>query len=55
MCKIMEDVGKEARKDERKQFALRLLAKGNMSFEEIAELTKLSVKEVKALAGKKTA
>ena len=59
MCKAMEDMRDEAalaaRLAERKEVASRLLKKGAMSFEEIAEISQLSVEEVRALAGKRGA
>ena len=59
MCKAMEDMRDEAalaaRLAERYEVASRLLKKGAMSFEEIAEISQLSVEEVRALAGKRGA
>lgn len=51
MCKAMEDM----RKQERVETACRMLAKQKFSYEEIAELTDLTVDEVKALDTPKTA
>ena len=59
MCKAMEDMRKEAaleaRFDERREVANRLLKKGTMSFEEISEISQLSLEEIRALAGEKGA
>ena len=55
MSKTMEDMRNEAKLEERKEAASRLLKKGGMSFEDIAEISQLSVEEVRALAGKKEA
>ena len=53
MCKAMEDMRDEAalaaRLAERKEVASRLLKKGAMSFEEIAEISQLSVEEVRKI------
>lgn len=51
MCKAMEDM----RKQERVEIACRMLAKQKFSYKEIAELTSLTVGEVKALDAHKTA
>ena len=57
MCKAMEDMRNEAaleaRLDERKDVACRLLKKGSMSLEEIAEISKLSIEEVRMLKVRK--
>lgn len=45
MSKIIEDMRNEAVKD----VAIRMIKKGKMSLEEIADYTKLSVDEVKEL------
>ena len=55
MCKAMEDMRNEAVMDDRKDTACRLLKKGGMSFEDIAEISKLSVEEVRILANKREA
>lgn len=55
----MEDMRNEAalaaRLAERKEVASRLLKQGAMSLEEIAEISQLSIDEVRALAGKRGA
>ena len=59
MCKAMEDMRNEAAekaaKQERRRMALKMLAKGKMSHEEIAEYCELSLDEVKELAREKSA
>ena len=55
MCKAMEDMRTEAVMDDRKDTACRLLKKGGMSLEEVAEISKLSIEEVRALASQKNA
>ena len=59
MCKAMEDMRDEAalaaRLAERKEVASSLLKKGAMTIEENAEISQLSVEEVRALAGKRGA
>ncbi len=51
MCKLVEDYG-----DKRaKEIALGLITNGKLSYEEIAELTKLTLEEVKELAEKTSA
>ncbi len=41
--------------DDRKDTTCRLLKKGGMSFEDIAEISKLSIEEVRILASKREA
>lgn len=55
MCKAMEDTRTEAVMDDRKDTTCRLLKKGGMSFEDIAEISKLSIEEVRILASKREA
>lgn len=54
MCKTFEELANkvaEARaEEEKKAFARRMLKKGKLTFEEIAEYADLSVEEVRALA-----
>jgi predicted HTH domain antitoxin len=54
MCRLIEELVEkeraETRLEERNECALRLLSKGNHSFDEIAEIANLSVDEVKKLA-----
>jgi predicted transposase YdaD len=51
MCKVMEDMVNEAALENSKAIAKKMLAKGLMSCEEIAEVTGLSLEEVQKLAG----
>ena len=44
-----------ARLEERKRFAIDLLAMGELSYEQIAKLSKLTVEEVRTLDGKRGA
>ncbi len=59
MCKIIEDLRDEARKEADKersrQNALTMIKLGKLTFEEIALCSGLSVEEVKALAEGKPA
>lgn len=48
MCKTMEDM----RYQEREEMAARMIKKGKLSYEEIAEYAEISVERVKELAGK---
>lgn len=48
MCKAMGDM----RYQEREEMAIRMIKKGKLSYEEIAEYAGISVERVKALAGK---
>ena len=50
MCKAMEDMRNEAKLEERKEVANRLLKKGRMSFEDIAEISQLPLQEVQKLS-----
>lgn len=49
MCKIMEELIEKDRLEDRKEIATELLKDGRMSNEEIAQIVKLSVKEVNEL------
>lgn len=53
MCKAMEDMRNEAVMDERKDVACRLLKMGGMALDKIAEISKLSIEEVRMLASQK--
>lgn len=55
MCKAMEDMRNEAVMDERKDVACRLLKMGGMALDKIAEISKLSIEEVRMLASQKNA
>ena len=55
MCQIFEDLAEKRAEEraieEKKSFARRMIAKGKLSIEEIAEYTDLPIEEVKELAG----
>ena len=53
MCKAMEDMRNVAVMDERKDVACRLLKMGGMALDKIAEISKLSIEEVRMLASQK--
>ena len=55
MCKAMEDMRNESVLENLKQIAVTLIALGDYTFEKIAEITNLSVEEVKRLAEGKLA
>ena len=59
MCKAMEDMRNEAalaaRLEERQQFAKDLLEMGELSYEQIAKLSRLTVEEVRILNGNRGA
>ena len=59
MCKVMEDMRNEAALeaclDERKDVACRFLKMGGMTLDKIAEISKLSIEEVRMLASRKNA
>ena len=59
MCEIMEKLIAEREKEQEKELttkiALKLLADGKYNYEGIAQVTGLSLAEVMALAGEKTA
>ncbi len=55
MCKAMEEMRNETRKEERIIVALRMLKSRKLSHEEIAEFAGLTVDEVKELDGQRTA
>ena len=54
MCRAMEEMCNEVAQfveaESKKEFALKLLKKGKDSFEEISELTELSLEEIQILA-----
>lgn len=52
MCKIMEDMKKEAGLNKAKKTAVYLIKLGKLSLEEIAEATELSLDTVKELENK---
>lgn len=49
MCKLLEDMRKEAVKDTKKQMALRMIRSGKMPLEDIAHYTELPLDMVKKL------
>ena len=49
ICKVMEDMRKEERKESIKEITLRMLKAGKYALEEIAEISGLSLDEVKKL------
>jgi transcription initiation factor IIE alpha subunit len=51
MCKIVEDIAKEHALEKSREIAKKLIAKGQMTYEEIAETTGLPLEEVQKLAG----
>ena len=55
MCKAMEDMRNEAALAERKKIAAKLLEGGKLSPAKIADVSELSLEEVRELAGKKGA
>jgi hypothetical protein len=55
VCKVMEDMRNESALEKAREIAERMIVKGTMSYEEIAELTTLSLSEVQKLAGAETA
>jgi len=52
MCKVMEDMRNETVLAERRTIARSFILMGELSYEQIAKGTKLSIEEVKELAGK---
>jgi len=49
MCKVIEDMRREEREEEREAMVLRLLALGKCTLEEIAAVSRLSLDTVKKL------
>lgn len=50
MCQVFEDLAEKRVAEEKKAFARRMITKGKLSIEEIAEYTDLPVEEVRELA-----
>ena len=50
LCKIMEDLWRDAEKERSEDIARDMIRLGNMSYETIAELTRLTEEDVKRLA-----
>ena len=50
VCKAMEEYGKRIATKEKEESALKMIAKGKLTFEEIAEYLELSVERVEELA-----
>ena len=55
MCKVIEDMRNQERKEAIHEVALRMLKAGKYAMEEIAVISGLSLEEVKALSVGKTA
>ena len=55
MCKAMEDMRNQSVLDNSRKIALTLISLGDYSFDKIAEITNLSLEEVKQLSEGKTA
>ena len=53
MCQISEEIRRDAIHESAEEIALKMLQKNIYSIEEIAEITSLTVDEVKVLANKK--
>lgn len=49
MCKIMEDMVTEAKNEALVQIAYDMIAKGKYTLEEVAEITKFSMKDLQEL------
>lgn len=54
MCKMLEEMREEAKIEDRKDTALRMLSSGKFTIDEIAEFSKLTVKTVKSLLNSNT-
>ena len=55
MCKAMEEMRNEAVLEDRRRQAVKMLAKGKLSHEDIADYCELSLDEIKTLAQEKSA
>lgn len=55
MCRAMEEMREEAVHEDRVENALRMLADGRFTNEEVSRFSGLSLKEVEELAGRRTA
>ena len=55
MCKVMEDMRNEAARENSQETARSLLLIGKLTYEEIAQATKLTVDEVKELDERRSA
>lgn len=53
MCQISEEIRRDAMYESSEEIAIKMLQKNTYSIEEIADITSLTVDEVKALAEKK--
>lgn len=53
MCEILEEVKRDSTEETTEKIALKMIADGSLSIEKIAEITSLSVDEVKSLAEQK--
>ncbi|MBR2824496.1 MAG: hypothetical protein IKE24_12535 [Clostridia bacterium] len=54
LCKVLEDMRNEAAERERKEIAIRLIARSQLSFKEIASICDLSEEKVRELAQQRT-
>ena len=55
MCRVLETYGEQMALRRAIEVALKLIAKGKMTLEEIAEVSDFSLEKVKELADKRTA
>ena len=55
MCEAMDRIAEKRAMETRFETALRMIARGKMTLEEIAGVSKLSLEKVKELADKRTA
>ena len=55
MCKVIEDMRNEEALRKAREIARRMIERGKLSLEEIAEDTGLEIEVVRQLAGEKTA
>ena len=55
MCKVLEDMRNETAERRSIEIAIRLIAQGKLSFEEIASVSDLSEEKVRELAQQRTA
>lgn len=54
MCKAIEDMLLEVRKETTRQFIIRMLEDGTLTFSKIADLTETTIEEVEKVAKQKT-
>ncbi len=53
MCQIADEIRKDAQYESAKEIALKMIIESNLTIEKIAEITSLTIDEVKSLAEKK--